>query len=149
MTHTTQEEIDKNYDEFWKAILEDQDGNINKEQLKRELSDFSFILGELPKVYMAVTGGHVSKPMTYAHAVIQEYQEDLNENYTSRDDLLDWIDYNLEKLEQARQTLDLDLEYFTGILGYSNWEAIGEVIQERRRKKIDWEGLLKAKGWGK
>lgn len=146
MTHTTQEEIDKNYDEFWKAILEDSDGNIDKEQLKRELSDFSFILGELPKVYSAVTGGHVSKPMTYAYAVIQEYEENLNENYTSRDDLLDWIDYNLEKLEQAGQTLDLDLEYFIGILGYANWNTLVEAVQERRRKRIDWEGLIRTKG---
>lgn len=79
------------YEEFWKDIIEDEDGNIDKDALMRELSDYAFLLDEVPKVYMEVTGGKISYPNTYAYEVINEannhYQEIYNE--LSEEDLVE------------------------------------------------------------
>ncbi len=77
------EEKDYNqiYDEFWKEIIEDENGNINFDQIKRELSDFHFIINEVPKVYMEITGGRISKPNTYASEVISEYENKLSNDF--------------------------------------------------------------------
>lgn len=138
MTYATQEEINKNYDEFWKAILEDENGNINREQLKRELSDFSFVLSQASKVYLEVSGGRISKPNTYAHAVISEYEEDLSENYICKEDFLDWLEDNLEKMEQAGEVFNLDLSYFAGTLGFSDWDALKEELDKHLKERMDW-----------
>ena len=61
--------------EFWKDIVCNEDGTINIEQLKKELCDFSLMIGEVPKVYVAVTGGTLSKPLYYADTVISVFKE--------------------------------------------------------------------------
>ncbi len=40
-------EYEKEYEDFWKAIIENEDGSINKDQLMRELSDFSVLIGNV------------------------------------------------------------------------------------------------------
>lgn len=64
------EEYEKVYNDFWKELIEDEDGNIDKDSMMRELNDYAFLLDEVPKVYMEVTGGRISKPNTYAYEVI-------------------------------------------------------------------------------
>ncbi|WP_268517302.1 hypothetical protein [Bacillus atrophaeus] len=32
------------YESFWKQIIEDEKGNINKDQLMKELSDYKYLL---------------------------------------------------------------------------------------------------------
>ena len=61
--------------EFWKTIICNDDGTINIDQLKLELHDYSLMLGEVPKVYIAVTGGMLSKPHYYADSVIKVFRE--------------------------------------------------------------------------
>jgi len=63
------------YDDFWKDIVENPDGTLNMDQLKRELAEWKFAMGEVAKVYCHVTGGQLSKPMYYAKDVI-EFAED-------------------------------------------------------------------------
>jgi predicted RNase H-like nuclease (RuvC/YqgF family) len=75
---TTQKEIDKEYNEFWKEIVENKDGTINKEQLKKELYDFHILIGNASKVYDALTKT-ISKPMTPPEYVIEEAREIMNE----------------------------------------------------------------------
>jgi hypothetical protein len=65
----------KDYEDFWKEIIEDENGNINMDQLQRELSDYSICLENVPKVYCAVTGGMLSKPNYEAHSVISVFDE--------------------------------------------------------------------------
>lgn len=62
------------YDEFWKEIIENEDGTINLDQLKKELSDYHFIMGEVSKVYCEVTDDMISKPNTYAFEVINLFE---------------------------------------------------------------------------
>ena len=73
--------------EFWKDIVCNEDGTINVEQLKKELCDFSLMIGEVPKVYSAVTGGMLSKPHYYADTVISVF----NERYGEKADAVDYL----------------------------------------------------------
>lgn len=86
--------VEEIYQAFWKDILEketcmtcstvfDEEQVTNTcpkcggalmsllqvEQVKKELHDFTIMIQEVPKVYSHVTGGMVSKPLTYASAV--------------------------------------------------------------------------------
>ena len=55
--------------EFWSDIIY-KDGKIDEEQVMKELADFSYILDQLPKVYVHITGGLLSKAMYKAEDVI-------------------------------------------------------------------------------
>jgi len=39
------------YEEFWKDVVEDDDGNIDIDQVKKELSDFHTLMKKVPLVY--------------------------------------------------------------------------------------------------
>jgi hypothetical protein len=59
----------QDYEEFWKAIVENPDGTLDKDKVMRELHDYRFMLHEVPKVYCHITGNRISKPNTFAHEV--------------------------------------------------------------------------------
>ena len=63
-------EIQKEYIYFWKDIIENEDGTLNKDQIMRELYDFSVLIRNVSKVYCHITGGAVSKPLTDPDVVI-------------------------------------------------------------------------------
>lgn len=68
------------YNDFWKEIIENKDGSINIDQLKRELHDFHTAITNVGKVYYHITGGRISKINTLAEVVIskaEEYYEEL------------------------------------------------------------------------
>lgn len=69
-------EVEKVYKEFWEEII-CNDGEIDIEQVKKELHDYHFMLESVPKVYMEITGGRISKPNTCPYAVIDEYWENV------------------------------------------------------------------------
>lgn len=54
----------KKYEELWKDIVEHEDGSLNKDQVMRELSDYSMIMDNCTKAYMAMSDGMISKPNT-------------------------------------------------------------------------------------
>jgi len=80
----THEEI---YNSLFKDIVENPDGTLNKDQVMRELADYTVILEEVPKVYCHITNGRVSYPNTHANVVIgiadeveqERWEEWLNE----------------------------------------------------------------------
>jgi hypothetical protein len=57
------------YDSFWKKLVE-TDGQLDLQKVANELADYKFLLDQVPKVYMHVTGGKLSKPNYPAAAVI-------------------------------------------------------------------------------
>lgn len=57
------------YDDFWKDIVE-KDGELDIEQIKKELFDFWQAMESVPKVYCAITGDQVSKILTHPETVI-------------------------------------------------------------------------------
>ena len=92
------------WESFWKDIVCNPDGSINLEQLKKELWDFSFILGEVPKVYMGVTGGSLSKPNYHAAGVIDAANEYYKTYYSdgAKEMLQELIDSGELKLEEGK-----------------------------------------------
>ena len=74
----------QDWDNHWKEIICDAEGNINIEQLKKELSDFSICLEEVPKVYCAFTRDTLSYVTYPADTVITLAQDIQNEEYEER-----------------------------------------------------------------
>jgi hypothetical protein len=69
---------------------------MTAEQVQNELADFHFMLEQVPKVYMHITGGLLSKPNYFADVVIgaadghveaciEEAFKEVRETYTSND----------------------------------------------------------------
>lgn len=69
------QDYEQTYEEFWKRLVENEDGTLNKDAVMRELHDFHFMIEEVPKVYEVVTGGMLSKPNYHARGVIQAFEE--------------------------------------------------------------------------
>lgn len=79
------------WDSFWKQICTNPDGSLNLDQIQKELSDFSRLLRDVPKVYNVVTGGVLSKAQYPAATVIE-----LHNNYM-KDEVEDRMkEYNEE-----------------------------------------------------
>ena len=79
--------------EFWQTIICNEDGTINIDQLKLELHDYSLMLGEVPKVYIEVTDGLLSKPHYYADGVIEAFRERYGKKAVAVEYLVDdWDD---------------------------------------------------------
>lgn len=97
----------KTYNEFWKDIVE-KDGKLNKDQIMRELSDFSFMLDQVPKVYCEVSGGMISKTNTYAYEVIEEFNERFLDKAITQDDLRDMV----EDCKTKKELVDEIKDYF-------------------------------------
>jgi hypothetical protein len=60
---------------FWSGVYA-PDG-MKAEQVKAELSDYRFMLEQVPKVYEHVTGGKLSKPNYFASVVIAEADDEV------------------------------------------------------------------------
>lgn len=65
----------KDYDEFWKEIVENPDGTLSKDKVMRELADYRFLMEQAAKVYCHVTRGRVSKTNTFSTPIIQTHDE--------------------------------------------------------------------------
>jgi hypothetical protein len=96
-----------NYNNFWKPILEDENGNINKDQLIKELSDFSFIMEQVPQVYSAICG--LSKLMYPAQTIINELDARWIEKSYAYEDLCGMLE---EEINVNSEIKDLLREYF-------------------------------------
>lgn len=75
---------------FWKDIILKKDGTVNMRQLKKELSDFYFIIKQVPKVYCHITDNRMSKVNYHADTVIQVADECLQEKI--KETVLDMIE---------------------------------------------------------
>ena len=95
---------DKESDKFWDEIFSEEDYPFNKENAYKELKDYYFVLEQLPKIYMEITGGTLSKTTYFASSVIEAYNDSLDRYYERIDDL----EYNNNKykstLEEIRET---------------------------------------------
>ena len=65
------------YNSLFKDIVENSDGTLNKDQVMRELSDYTTFMDTASKVYMEITNGRISKINTNADAIIGEYHTQL------------------------------------------------------------------------
>jgi len=68
---------DENY-KFWKEIIY-KNGELDEEQVMKELDDYKMLLESVSIVYQEVTGGKVSKANTCASDVISVYNDHVEE----------------------------------------------------------------------
>lgn len=105
--------VEELYQEFWKDIVENEDGTLNIGQVKKELSDYSMIMDNCAMAYTEMSCGNISKPNTYFSEVKKIFEENfLHWDYV-RDDVRDMIkntNYREELIEELIEYFDLKEE---------------------------------------
>ena len=94
------EEVVQNFIDNWTFLLK-SDGTVDLNLLKLELSDFSFLIKEIPKVYDHIAG--LSKHMYFAETIIAEADRRYWEMH--RDMILDDI-ADMTSVDEVREYLD-------------------------------------------
>ena len=94
--------VEKKYQEFWKDIIE-KDGEIDLEQVKKELSDYSFLLEQVPIVYCEISRQKLSKPHYHAGVLIQELEENFYDAECTKEDVRDMIVNCSDKEELVKE----------------------------------------------
>lgn len=86
------EEYIHDYNKFWKDIVENKDGTLNRDQVMRELYDYRMVLDNCKNAYMEMTEGNISK----ANTKFSEIQSIFDEKFFNKemfiDDLENMID---------------------------------------------------------
>jgi len=72
--------------DFWKGIIY-KDGKLDEEQVLKELTDYYFVMQQVPKVYCHITSGKLSKLMYNAETIISIADDYISDNYVHKDDL--------------------------------------------------------------
>lgn len=106
MRETTDKSAEEIWQEEWKEICTDEQGNIDLEQIKKELSDFSMMLEEVPKVYCHITDSTLSKPNYKAQAVIDVFED------RKREDIIQTLKEAFEDDIIDKNTLEELKRYF-------------------------------------
>ena len=85
------------YENFWKEIVEDENGIVNMDQVARELADFRVMIDNVPRIYEEISG--LSKPLTDPKYILAA----LEERYVRRDhilhDVMDMSEKGMIKLQ--------------------------------------------------
>ena len=105
-------DVEQVYQDFWKDIICDNHGDIDVEQLKKELCDFYFMIQEVPKVYCEVTGGTLSKRLYDAETVLNYFREKFENKAISVDYLEDDWDLITAECETNEDYKKAVFEYF-------------------------------------
>lgn len=87
-------------DAYWDNYVFSEEYPFNKENAYKELSDYYFILEQLPKIYMELSGGMCSYPNYPASSIIQahnDYVERLTSEHTDRINKLEDILIDVRK----------------------------------------------------
>lgn len=74
-------EVEEDYINLWKDIIENEDGSVNIEQVKKELYDYSKLMDRTMKLYDELTLGCISKPNTDIIHIIDKVDERIRESY--------------------------------------------------------------------
>lgn len=70
----TQNEINENFESYWKPLIE-TNGEIDIEKVKKELFDYYTAIEEVSAVYDEITNGRFSKPNTARQYIIQAVRD--------------------------------------------------------------------------
>lgn len=93
------------YESFWKKIVENEDGTLNKDQVMRELYDFHHLIEQVPTVYSHVTGHRMSYHTYWAHdvnSVHDEVRQNDNEEHAA-EQFAEFIDWNPDMEPMVRE----------------------------------------------
>jgi len=102
-------DVNKDYEEFWKDLVE-KDGVVDMEAVKAELSDYHHVLQNVPEVYVAITGGRMSKPNYFARDVIAEFEMHNMDRGITWDDVKSMID-DYKDIDDLKLALKEYFEY--------------------------------------
>ena len=97
----------KEYEEFWKDVVENEDGTLNKDQVMRELSDYSMVMNNCAKAYCVMTKQRISKQNT----MFFEVERVFNELYLDKDIVVDDI-IEILKEEDINKLKETIRDYF-------------------------------------
>lgn len=61
--------FEKEAGEFWRGVFDEITDKTEREKIEAELTDYYFVMQQVPEVYMHITGGLLSKPNYYASTV--------------------------------------------------------------------------------
>jgi len=64
---------------------------LTREQIGKELADFRFIIDQVPRVYMHITGQRMSKATYYADSVIAEHDSHVDDIVADETRRLGWL----------------------------------------------------------
>ena len=100
-------------DDKLEKIKEDWDwlyknGKLDEEAVLKEISDYDFILEEVPKVYEEITGGLLSKLMYPARVVLSEFNERFWDKKIIIDDIKEMMQSS-KTLEDLKEELEIYL----------------------------------------
>lgn len=76
------------YNDFWKDIVENEDGTLNKDQVMRELSDYSMVMDNCARAFALMTNGAISKQNTMFFEVEGIFNSIFIEKELAADDLI-------------------------------------------------------------
>ena len=126
---------DKESDEYWDEIFSEKDYPFNKENAYKELSDYYFVLNQLPSIYMEITGGRLSKTTYFASSVIEAYNDSIQEYWDKIDDFETAINQYKTALEEIREMAKYDCIHECS----NNKEncTIGSCLEKRIQRKVD------------
>lgn len=102
------EEVEKVYQDFWKDIVENEDGTLNVEQVKKELADYSMVMDNCSSAYEEMSGSLITKPNTYFSEVLKIFREKFWNVDFVKDDIRDMLK-DVDDIETLKSEL---IEYF-------------------------------------
>jgi hypothetical protein len=86
----TYETVEESW-KMWKEIVCDANGNINFEQLKKELFDYCNVMDSASIINCAVSGGALSYPNYPAQTVLSLFEDKFLNKEIVKDDILDIV----------------------------------------------------------
>jgi len=115
----TKEEI---YNKYWKEIVENKDGSLNKKKIICELADYYNLMDGLPELYCHITNNGVSKLNTKKSEIIKAYEVYLNQQVN------EIIEDELKELKEKNRNLQRDSDFLNALecAGVDNWEGYEE-----------------------
>lgn len=77
----------KEYEEFWKDIVEDENGNFDKEQVMKELADYSMVIENCTKAYSLLSKNNISDPRVNFYEVEKIFDESYSDDEVIIEDM--------------------------------------------------------------
>lgn len=101
------------YENFWKGIIENEDGSINKDQLMRELADYSMVMHNCAMAYSTMTNQIISKQNTLfseVEAIFYDkyFSKTYYDAYGCSEDLIDILN-NCDDVDELKEEI---IKYF-------------------------------------
>lgn len=106
-----EEDVDykEQYNNFWKDIVENKDGTLNKDQVMRELSDYSMVMDNCAKAFCLMTHSLISKQNTKFFEVENIFNELFIDREYCAEDLINNV---IKKDMSSDEIIKAIREYF-------------------------------------